>query len=171
MRGSKPVMASPVGGVDPGPATPVPVTVEGALVVVAPDPGVPDPPEACDVFVPRDAVVVVGEAAAHDCVVMVLLSSVTAPFRASRRPWIVAPVVAVMDVRARTLPTRWELVPSVAELPTCQKTLHAVPPLRTTTELVEAVINVDEALKTNTASGLPRVLRVKVPVIPSVGPP
>jgi hypothetical protein len=125
-----------------------------------------------DAFDPRGVVVgVVDETAAQVGVVMVLWSRVTAPLRASRRPSIVAPVVAVTDVRARTLPTRCEFVPSVAELPTCQKTLHAVPPLRTTTALVDAVINVDEALKMNTASGSPNVFSVKVPVIPRVGPP
>jgi len=40
-----------------------------------------------------------------------------------------APVVAVMEVRARMLPRKLELVPSVAELPTCQKTLQAWAPL------------------------------------------
>jgi len=54
----------------------------------------------------------------------VLLSSVTAPFLASNRPSTVAPVVAAIDVRARMFPLNVELVPSVAELPTCQKTLQ-----------------------------------------------
>jgi hypothetical protein len=57
--------------------------------------------------------------------VMVLSSRVTAPFLASARPSMVAPVVTEIDVRARMLPTKVEFVPSVAELPTCQKTLHA----------------------------------------------
>jgi hypothetical protein len=38
---------------------------------------------------------------------------------------MVAPVCAVMLVSAMTVPTNVVVVPSVAELPTCQKTLHA----------------------------------------------
>ena len=56
---------------------------------------------------------------------MVLVSRVTAPFRASNLPLIDAAVVAVMEVRAMIVPTNTEPVPSVAELPTCQKTLQA----------------------------------------------
>ena len=65
------------------------------------------------------------DAAAHVGVVMVFESKVTAPFRASTRPLTCAPVVSVTDVKARIFPLKAELVPSVAELPTCQKTLHA----------------------------------------------
>jgi hypothetical protein len=61
-----------------------------------------------------------GGTAAQNGRVMTLVSSVTAPLRASRRPWIVAPVVAEMEVRASTVPTKVEFVPRVAELPTCQ---------------------------------------------------
>ncbi len=57
--------------------------------------------------------------------VMTLLSRVTAPLRASARPSITAPVCTVMEVRARMFPLKKELVPMVAELPTCQNTLHA----------------------------------------------
>ncbi len=52
---------------------------------------------------------------------------------------MLAPVVAEIDVRARMLPTKVELVPSVAELPTCQYTLHGWAPLISTTRLAEAV--------------------------------
>jgi hypothetical protein len=52
--------------------------------------------------------------------VMVLVSKVTAPFRASVRPSTVALVVSVIEVNARMLPLNEEPVPSVAELPTCQ---------------------------------------------------
>ena len=52
------------------------------------------------------AVLVVVTGGAHVGRVMVFVSSVTAPFRASNRPWKVAPVVAVIEVAARTLPTR-----------------------------------------------------------------
>ena len=36
------------------------------------------------------------------------------------KPEMVAPVSAVMDVSAMTVPVKTELVPRVAELPTCQ---------------------------------------------------
>src|SRR3989442_12369017 len=62
---------------------------------------------------------------------MILESSVTAPVRANSRPSTAAPVVTVMEANARMFPLNTEPVPSVAELPTCQKTLAALaPPLR-----------------------------------------
>ena len=92
----------------------------GTVVVVAPPPGpvvVVAPP-------PGPVVVVVDSAAGHNALVMVLVSNVAAPLRASVLPSIVAPVVIVIDVKARTVPVKIEFVPSVAELPTCQKTLQ-----------------------------------------------
>ncbi len=56
---------------------------------------------------------------------MELVSMVTAPFRASARPSKVAPVLNVMEVIAMMVPTRDELTPSVAELPTTQKMFPA----------------------------------------------
>ena len=50
---------------------------------------------------------------------------VTAPFLAKRRPLTVELVLAVIEVKAKTLPRRVEPVPRVAEEPTCQKTLQA----------------------------------------------
>jgi hypothetical protein len=67
----------------------------------------------------------VGVGLVHSGTVMTSSSRVTAPLRASARPMIVSPVVTVIEVRARTLPWKEELVPRVAELPTCQKTLQA----------------------------------------------
>src|SRR5687767_4285239 len=56
--------------------------------------------------------------------VIVLLSRVTAPLRANALPFMMfAPVSRVMLVSARICPSKSELVPSVAELPTCQNTL------------------------------------------------
>jgi len=49
-----------------------------------------------------------------------LVSNVTAPLRAKSLPFTVAPVVAVIEVRAIRLPTNAVLVPSVADSPTCQ---------------------------------------------------
>jgi hypothetical protein len=57
--------------------------------------------------------------------VMVSSSRVTAPLRASTRPVMVSPVCTAMEVRAKMVPTNVELVLRVAELPTCQKMLHA----------------------------------------------
>src|ERR1700735_4119191 len=100
--------------------------------------------------------------------VIVLVSRVTAPLRASARPSIVVPVVTVIDVRARMLPWRVELVPSVAELPTTQKTFDAWAPLMRDTLLADAVMRVEAAWKMKTALGLPWASRVRVPVIPNV---
>ena len=99
-------------------------------------------------------------------VVMTLSSRVTAPFLASTRPATVVPVCTVIEVRARMLPTKLLPVPSVAELPTCQNTLHAWAPLIRLTVLLDAVMRVDPAWKINTASGLPSAFKVTVPVRP-----
>ena len=61
--------------------------------------------------------------------VIVSVSRVTAPLRASTRPTTVTPVVTVMLCRARTLPVKVDAVPRVAELPICQYTLHGLAPL------------------------------------------
>jgi hypothetical protein len=80
---------------------------------------------------------------------------------------MLAPVVTEIDWRARMLPSKVEFVPSVAELPTCQKTLQAwAPPVRATW-LPDPVMRVDPAWKMKTALGLPSALRVTVPVSPS----
>jgi hypothetical protein len=98
----------------------------------------------------------------------VFVSSVTAPFLASKRPPITAPVVAVIEVRARTFPMNDEPVPSVAELPTCQYTLQGCAPLSSSTLLLDAVISVDCIWKMKTALGSPSPFSVSVPVIPKV---
>jgi len=99
---------------------------------------------------------------------MVLLSNVTAPLRANTLPSTVAPVVTVIDAKARMFPTKAEYVPIVAELPTCQKTLQTWAPLVRLTTLYDAVTSVDAALKMKTALGSPLPLRVRVPVISNV---
>lgn len=93
-----------------------------------------------------------------------LVSIVTAPFRASVRPATVAPVVTVMLVRARMLPENRLSVPSVAELPTCQNTLHRDAMLMRETLEVLAVVSVLPIWKTKTAAGFPRAFSVSVPV-------
>jgi hypothetical protein len=101
-----------VAGVDvPGVVVVVPVAV--APVVVVPVVVVP-------VVVVPGVVVVAGGVEAHCEEVIVSVSSVTAPLRASRRPSTETPVVTVMLVRASIVPTKVEPVPSVAELPICQ---------------------------------------------------
>ena len=62
----------------------------------------------------------VGVGVAHWVEVMVLVSRVTAPLRASSRPCTVACVLALIEVNAKMVPTKVELVPRVAELPTFQ---------------------------------------------------
>ena len=51
---------------------------------------------------------------------IVLASRVTAPVSANSRPSTTAPVFAVIETLAMMVPAMWELVPSVAELPTAQ---------------------------------------------------
>ena len=82
---------------------------------------------------------------AHVGLVIVLVSRLTWPLRASTRPATVVPVCTVAEVNAMTLPTKVVLVPSVAELPTCQNTLHGCAPLMRATVLFDAVISVDPA--------------------------
>jgi len=73
-----------------------------------------------------------------------------------------------MEESARMLPLKVELVPSVAELPTCQKTLLAwAPPVRTT-ELAPRVVSDEAIWKIQTAFALPPPSSVRVPVIPKV---
>src|ERR1041384_4446537 len=75
--------------------------------------------------------------------VMVLESKVTAPFRANSLPSTAAPVVTVMEVNARMLPLKTEVVPKVAELPTCQKILAAFAPSLKITWRPVVVVKVD----------------------------
>jgi hypothetical protein len=123
------------GVVDPGVVLGVDVVVVEEMVVVVVAPAV--------VVVEGAAVVdVVGADRLQVGDVMVLSSNVTAPFRASARPSRVAPVFMVIDERARMLPTNDVVVAMVAELPTCQSTLHACTPPDRTTRLPGAVISV-----------------------------
>lgn len=113
-------------------------------------------------------VVGVATTTAQVVLVTVLVSRVTAPLRARTRPFTVAPVVRVIEVRAKIFPLKAEPVPRVAELPTCQKMLQAWAPLTSATTLLLAVIRVEAVLKTKTASVLFWASRVSVPVMPKV---
>jgi hypothetical protein len=75
--------------------------------------------------------------------VKTLLSSVTDPFRASARPSTAVSVVTVTEVSAMIVPTNSEPVPSVAEAPTCQKTLQANAPFVSATLLSVAVVRLE----------------------------
>ena len=99
-------------------------------------------------------------------VLTLLPSSVTAPLRASALPFEFAPVVKVMLESARMSPVNDVPVPSVAELPTCQKTLlQLLPPLlMTVTDEALAVVSVLPILNRKSAFALPRALRVNAPV-------
>jgi hypothetical protein len=83
--------------------------------------------------------------------------SVTAPVWARRRPLIVAPVLRVIEARARMLPWKLVVVSSVAEEPIRHQTLQGFPPV---TDEPGEVIRVSEALKIQT----PDPLRVRLPL-------
>ena len=58
-----------------------------------------------------------------------LLSNVSAPLRANALPAELAPVSRVIGLERQDVPSKMELVPSVADVETCQKTFLAwVPP-------------------------------------------
>ena len=82
-----------------------------------------------------------------------LLSSVTAPVRASSRPFTTAPVPSEIDASAKIVPLKFEAVLSVAELPTCQNTLHAFARLISVTVLLVEVVSVEAIWKMNTLLG------------------
>ena len=98
---------------------------------------------------------------------MLSLIIVTAPLRANARPSTMTPLLIVIDCMARMTPEKLVVVPSVAELPTCQKTLHACAPLMRFTLLADAVVSVEPAWNTKTVLGLPWASSVRAPVRPS----
>ena len=134
-----PVAGAPTGMIVAPGATVVvvPGFVTGFLVVVV--------VVGCVVVVVPPAAVVVVVAAEQVGIVIVLASSVTEAFCANTRPITLAPENNCADVNASIVPWNEDPVPSVAELVTCQKTLHAdASPIRTT-ELFDAVVNVEPA--------------------------
>ena len=56
------------------------------------------------------------------------------------------------------------VVPSVAEVPTCQATPHGFPPLIRTTDDPAAVVNVLPILKMNDELAIPCASSVRMPV-------
>jgi len=150
------------------------VGVVVGVVVVVVGPPLPAPPGPPLVVVGGSVVVVVvgGFVVVVGVVVqlgrvMVLVSRLTWPVRASTRPFTVVPVCTDAEVCARMVPTKVVFVPRVAELPTSKKTLHGEAPLISLTVLLDAVIRVDPAWKMNTALGSPCAFKVTVPVRPS----
>jgi hypothetical protein len=137
-------------------------TVVGVGVAVERRGWLPPPPDGTAVAVAAASAVLVraaGTAVArptvHPLEPTVLVSRVTAPLRAMARPLTVAFVVKVTLVSAMMVPRNVVVVPSVAELPTCQNTLHGEPGLiMRTTELL-AVVSVLPILKMKTALLLP----------------
>ncbi len=99
--------------------------------------------------------------------VIVSLIRVTAPLRARARPSTVTLSFIEMDVSARMSPTKPEEVPSVAELPTCQTTLHGCAPLMSMTWLPDAVVRVEATWNMKTALGSPCASSVSAPVSPT----
>lgn len=138
----------------PAPPTTVVVVPPGPVVVLVPPPMV-------ELVVGASVVVV----RAHADVVTTLVSSVTAPLRASSRPSMMALVLAVIEVSARIVPTKVEPTPRVAELPTCQNTLQGRAPLIITIRLSTDVMRVEPAWKTQTAFGSPCASSVSVPAL------
>ena len=96
--------------------------------------------------------------------VMLLVSSVTAPFLANALPVMFEPVFKVMLDSAIRLPMNDVPVPTVAELPICHMTPHGFPPLIRTTADPLAVVNELPVLKMNVEPALPSALSVRVPV-------
>src|SRR5512132_843325 len=111
------------------------------------------------------------DSAVHVEVMKVSLIIVTVPLRASARPLTVTPFAKVTDVRARIVPTKVDPDPSAAELVICQNTLHGLPPLTKTTELVDAVTRSDCAWKIQTELGSFWPSSVSVPVRSRVAGP
>jgi hypothetical protein len=82
--------------------------------------------------------------------VTVLDCKVTAPLLARSLPVMVAPVVALIDALAITVPWNCAEVPIVAELPTSQNTLHALAPPVITIWVADPIVNVLAAWNTHT---------------------
>ena len=94
---------------------------------------------------------------------MILESRVTAAVRANSRPSTAAPVVTVMEAKARMFPLNTEPVPRVAELPTCQNTLAALAPPLKITWRPTVVVRVEPIWKMNTAFASPWASSVRSP--------
>src|SRR5579863_2938842 len=146
------------GVVVPGDDSGVVVDVDASVVDVV------DVVDEVEVVVDVELVVVVPVESEHVGTLTVLASIVTAPVMAWTRPFTTAPVSSVIEVVARMDPAKLVVVPRVAELPTCQNTLHACAPFSSTTDADVAVVSVEAAWKMKTESVFPAPFRVTVPV-------
>ena len=100
-------------------------------------------------------------------------SIVTAAVRASARPRTVTELFTVTEARARIVPTKVDPTPSVAELPTCQNTLHSWAPPMSVIVLPVAVVRLEFVWKMKTDVGSPAPSSTKGPVswsAPLLGP-
>lgn len=97
------------------------------------------------------------------CPTIVLPAKVIVPLLASARPSKVAPVLKLMDCMAITVPLKTDVVPNVAELPTCQKILEAWAEPARITFLPDVVVSEDAIWMMNTASASPCASNVKSP--------
>jgi hypothetical protein len=120
----------------------------------------------------EDVVTVVGlppgaeveDAAGHVSTLTVLSSRVTVAPNAKTPPLDTASVLSVTEAAARIFPWNTLPVPKVAELPTCQNTLHANPPPVSRTLDPDAVVREDPIWKYHASLAEPVPTRVKVPV-------
>ena len=105
-----------------------------------------------------------GDAAGHVSTLTVLKSRVTVAPNAKTPPLDTALVLSVTEAAARIFPWNKLPVPKVAELPTCQNTLHGNPPPVSRTVDPDAVIREDPIWKYHASLAEPVPARVKVPV-------
>ena len=89
------------------------------------------------------------------CFTIVLASIVMAPVLVNALPVRVAPVLKEMDSIAMTVPLKSQVVPKVAELPTCQKILEADAPPAKITLRPDVAVNEDATCIIKTAFAFP----------------
>src|SRR5580658_10462620 len=95
--------------------------------------------------------------------VIVVPASETSPVSAMARPVSTEPVNIEIESCAMMVPIITEVVPIVAELPICQKTLPAWAPFDRMTWRPDVVVKADATWKMNTPWGSPPPLRVRSP--------
>src|SRR5688572_20948347 len=94
---------------------------------------------------------------------IVLPAIVTLPLRARARPSSVAPVLKVIDCNAMIVPLNTDVVPNVAELPTCQKIFDAWAPFVRMTLRPDVTVKAEAIWMMNTAFAFPRASNVTSP--------
>ncbi|KAF4621643.1 hypothetical protein G7Y89_g14507 [Cudoniella acicularis] len=94
----------------------------------------------------------------------VFVSIVRVPPRANKPPLLLAPPSAVTETCARIVPANAMLIPKVADVPTCQKTLQGKPPPESITAEPTEVTKVEPIWKYQASVGDPVPASIKVPV-------